>query len=214
MEVEAELGKITSDVVVDRKQGLIHKRVGQLPDLVRSLNQVPEEVDYQRLVGGSIALLKDPRWGLRGMIPDCSLRIEKDEKMMSGLACWVDMELIEGRLMSQMTEIPEEVSAQLAQFLRGCVQMAKTTKEEQGRMIFPDLLGGVERPAKRFENFLIEDGTGKLFFIDVYPLVDFSKHRLGDILKKKRYQQALTQACQAIGQPEVVVAVEELKTVF
>ena len=214
MEVEAELGKITSDIVVDREQKLIHKRVGQLPDLIRSLNQVPEEVDYQRLVGGSIALLKDPRWGLREMTPDCSLRIEKDERMVSGFACWVDMELIEGRLISQMTDVPEEVSAQLAQFLKGCVQMAKTTREEQGRVIFPDLLGGVERPAERFENFLIEGGTGKLFFIDVYPLADFSIHGLGDVFKKRRYKKAITKASRAVGQPEVVVAVEELKTVF
>jgi len=203
-----EFGLNIGEIEVDRQIGIIHKRVTQLPDFIGSFDR-PTPIDYYYLVGRSIGLLMDERWPLAEMIPQCSLRIVENKEMASGCECWIDMNFIEGQKLSQMQVISKNVADQLTAFLNGCLIMAKTTKQEEGKVTIPDLLGGVERPHKRFRNFIVERKTEKLYFVDVYPVAEFGKRKLN--LTKRRYKQALTQAAQAIGYPKIIAMVEELK---
>lgn len=206
-----EFGSNVRDIEIDRKTGQIHKRVAELPDFIGGFD-LQTLSDYHYLVGRSIDLLKDERWSFAKMIPQCSLRIIKNERMGSNCECWIDMDYIEGQKLSQMRNVPENVAEQLAEFLSGCVTMAKTTKKEIGKVIIPDLLGGVRKPHSRFMNFIVERGTERLFFVDVYPLAELSRGKLNP--RKIRYKRSLTEAAHAINHPGVVAAVEKLKTVL
>ena len=206
-----EIGLNTRDIKIDRQTGEIHKLVTRLPDLEGAF-ALPTRDGYRRLVGKSIDLLTDKRWGFAEMIPRCSLRIIESERMTGGCECWLDMDFIEGQKLSQMENIPKSVADQLEAFLNGCVTMAKTTRKEFKRIVIPDLLGGVLKPHNKFRNFIVEDSTNKLYFVDVYPLARFGRRKLSS--RKMRYKHCLTQAAQSIGHPGVVAAVERLKTVL
>lgn len=206
-----EFGLNVGDMEIDRKTGQIHKRVARVPDFIGGFDH-PTSIDAYYLVKRSIDWLTDEGWSFVGMIPQCSVRIVESKGMGSDSECWIDMDFIEGQSLSQMRKVPGNVANQLAEFLNGCVMMAKATKKEIGKVIIPDLLGGVQKPHDKFMNFIVEKETGKLFFVDVYPLAEFGRGWFG--LLKKRYKSSLTEAARAVSHPGVVAAVERLKTVL
>lgn len=184
----------------------VRKQVIELPDLERSgFSHVPERQDYERLVGSSIEFLMEPRWGIADSIPNCQLVITDDSRWASGCSCIVNMDWIEGRSLSGMDRVDEVVAGQLVKFLDKCGEMAEVTRKEAGFPVLPDLLGGVNRPKDRFWNFVVENDTKRLFFVDVYPLAV-----LDSFVKRRRYKGALGKAARATGSVGVGRAVEGL----
>lgn len=162
-----ETGSTTGEVVVD--QNIYSKRVTCLVDYFGGLNGIPDRYDYERLVGGSMQLLYDKRWGLWQMIPASELRLVDNPSMCSGCECWIDMARVDGRLLSSVVDPCEKVKNQLSFFLGESVKMASFTRKELGVSYIPDLLKGSERPRDWFVNFMIDD-SDKLWFVDVYPV--------------------------------------------
>lgn len=208
-----ELGLNARDINFDLEHGLVHKRITRLEDYCGEFNDVPDKSDYELYVGGSIDFLKQERWGLNSFIPDCSCRIEKSLKTTSGWACFVDMDLIHGVPLSGISRVSENVAWQLVEFLAKCSKMAEVTRLESGCIILPDLLGGIRHPKGQFINFIVENGSGKLWFVDVYPLA-----KLGtgwtSYLTRKRYSEALMEAAMLSGSPQVEEQAQKLKKVI
>lgn len=198
LETEAiECGLHTSDIIFDRKNGLVRKLVSKLPYYYLSPNAFPNEDNYRLCVGAGIDFLMQPRWGMTDSIPDSSLRITKTLSTTGDCECWIDMVLIEGVPLSEQVNVSNEVADQLADFLSKCVRMAKMAKKEQGLIVLPDLLGGVHDPRNRFANFIVEHGSDKLFFVDNYPLAALETG-WSSYLDRRRYNQALTKAAGRI----------------
>ncbi|MGI5825912.1 MAG: hypothetical protein ACOX50_00705 [Patescibacteria group bacterium] len=200
-----EMGRNIGDIIISQ-DGKAHKRVVRVPDYLGSLNDCPDASDYERLVGGSINFLQNPRWGVQEMIPPCTLRLEEAKANFSGVECWIDTVWIKGIPLSQMMSVPNSVAEQLAFFLKKCKDMACEGKTH-GEIVIPDLLGGVSDPQTTFQNFVVEEETGKLYFVDVYPLAEFPK---GFSLLKYQYRPRLNKAAQKIGHPHVIQAAREL----
>ncbi len=184
----------------------VNKQVLNLPDLPQSsFSHVPEKSDYERLVGRSINILKDPRWGLEGMIPNCEMRVVDDPRWASGCVCVISMDWIKGKPLSDMKVLEPGVSGQLAGFLAKCSKMAEITRREVGYPILPDLLGGVRHAHDEFRNFVVESETNKLYFVDVYPLAEIDSW-----VARRKYSKALKTAAKKTGSEEVMVVVESL----
>lgn len=193
-------------MVLVPKEGRVHKQVTNLPDLPGSgFSCIPEKSDYERLVGRSINFLKDERWGLDNMIPSCEMKVVDDPRWASGCVCIISMDWIKGQPLSEMRRLSANVGSQLAYFLERCTKMAEVTKKEAGYPVLPDLLGGVHRAHDEFRNFVVEDGSNKLYFVDMYPLAEISSW-----VARRKYSKVLRRAAERTACEEVVVAARVL----
>ncbi len=208
-----EFGLIASEVIFDRENGLVRKKIGKLDDFHGSLNDIPDRKDYQLYVQGSVDFLKSQKWGIEDSIPKTTVRLEGNEQKASGCDCWVDMDLIEGSPLTKTPFISEHIADQLADFLAKCIVMAEATRKEFGCIILPDLIGGVYHPKGQLTNFIIEQKTNKLWFVDVYPLA-----KLGagwtSLLTRKKYAQSLADSVKNINHKQVLEQMAKLEKVI
>lgn len=209
-------GRVAYDLLVNRDTGTIRKNIIHLPDADKAGWALPDRQTYERLVGGSIKMMTDPRWALKAMLPDHITNwVEETPISSSGYQAVIEMDYIVGKQLHSIQSPEPETSSQLAYFIKGSTDMARTTRKELRRIFLPDLLGGVVNPFDQFQNFIVEEGTGRLYFVDTYPLAQISRRRLVpkrlDILGvRANYLRHLMRAAQATGSDEVLTETRKL----
>lgn len=209
-------GKVAYDLLVNKDTGTVRKNIIHLPDADKTGWSFPDRQAYERLVGGSIELLTDPRWALKAMIPDhITSWVEETPTSSSGYQAVIEMDYIVGKQLHSMQSIAPETSSQLADFIKGSTDMARATSKESGRTFLPDLLGGVVNPYNQFQNFIVEEGTGKLYFVDTYPLAQIPRRwlvpkRLDILGVRANYLCHLRRAAQATISDEVIAETGKL----
>ena len=165
-----------SSMIVDEEKGKIYKAVALLGE---SLNSDCDEDHYQFIIGGAIKFLHRPEWGIGQTIPKCRVITGNEAFLIAKRDCLLETQLIDAEPLSGLASIDESTAEQLEYFLQRCAVMAEVTKKN-GEIVLPDLLGGVVHPPKNgvFHNFIVENGTGKLWFVDVYPLACLKRGKI------------------------------------
>lgn len=161
------MGRNTSEHRVEGNR--YWKRVSRLVDPDGRRVNPESEYDYQRLVTAGVELLHEERWGLRKFLPMARVHVVEDTRMVGGIACWIEMEYVQGLNLGEVDDWNSRLKEQLVEFLELTYVMADTTKSE-GCLLMPDLLGGVMYPKVVLQNFM-SDRLGRLRFVDLYPLV-------------------------------------------
>lgn len=212
-------GRVASEIVVVRDgtgSRVIRKSIWRLPEFDKERWESPDPSTYNRLVGGSIQLITDPTWGFRTMLPaHITYRLETTPISTSGYQAIIEMDFIDGQPISSIGSLSLDASSQLSVFIRGSTTMAATTRKESGKILLPDLLGGVAHPYDTFQNFIVEKGTGKVYFVDVYPLAEVPRRLLIprglDIIgTRPGYLHHLMLAAQATASDNVIAATRKL----
>lgn len=206
--------KTRSEIFFDAKAGVVSKKINHLQGFGYGLNNMPEAEDYRREVGWAIAILKEESFELGKFLPQCELRIENGP---GGDECYMDTQYIKGQRLEEIHQPSPEVSLQLADFLAKCTKMAEVTKAG-GRIILPDLLGGVEESYPEFRNFVVEEETSRLYFVDLYPLAELENEfwsfwgfwPFGARVIKEKYRKNLEKAGQKVGDSQVLDATRAL----
>ncbi|MFA5932688.1 MAG: hypothetical protein WCV81_00310 [Microgenomates group bacterium] len=187
-----------SEIYLDEKAGIIRKKINYLEGFNYGLTHVPEAEDYKERVGWAIEVLEDEAFGLKEFLPKSELIIEEDLK---GESCYIDSKYIKGERLEDIVDPNEAVVSQLVEFLTRCIKMAEITKKSD-MIILPDLLGGVEKPNPEFRNFIVEEETDKLFFVDFYPLAILGTG-ISAWGKRRKYRQNLENAAKKMGDDRV-----------
>lgn len=201
---------------IDTKRGIIRKTIRYLSDYDKAHWEQPGPDTYERLVVGSTEFLSHRSWNLRPMLPHyIKSWVEKAPYPSDDYQAVIEMSFIEGQPLSSFQDLPQDIAIQLASFIEGSTTMAATTHKETGKILLPDLLGGIVHPHDRFQNFLVETATGKLFFVDTYPLARIPGRRLiprklDFIGVRAGYVRHLDVAAQATGRDNVVSKTRQL----
>jgi hypothetical protein len=169
-----EMGR--SLMIVDEDKRMLYKAVALEGG---SLNSDYDTGQYECEIGGAIKFLHRPQWGIGQIIPECQVITGNEAFEIAKRDCLIRMPLIDAEPLSGLTSINEEIAIQLEYFLQRCAVMAEVTKKG-GEIVLPDLLGGVVHLPKDgvFHNFIVENGTGKLWFVDVYPLACLKRGKI------------------------------------
>lgn len=192
------------EISVGEEKGIVRNRINHLQNFPYGLNTIPEVEDYRREVSRAVSTLQEETFGIKKFLPEYEMRIENH---FEGDVCYIDAQYIKGQKLEAIANPNQEIILQLTEFLNRCAKMAEITKA-QGRIILPDMLGGVKKPHSEFRNFVVDD-VNKLFFVGYYPLVEFGTG-FSAWLKRRRYGRSLEKAGQLINNECVSDAVYAL----
>ncbi len=209
---QPELGLNAHRLSVDPKTNIVDKVVFNPVEHNRRVRSKDHDLFAFLKIVHVIGFISNPRWGVefRNILPDfIEAKVVENHYITSGYEVHIKTNFIKGQPLSSMSSLPQHQAHQLAIFLEGSARMVRSSREEQGILWLPDLLGGGIKPHDRFNNFIIEDDTQKLKFVDLYPVVelpagfDFRRYR-------KNYTHYLTKAAEHVNNPEVNDAAREL----